>query len=107
MNLVVLSGYLTSDVEAQEINDKSLCKFTIACSQGDQTLFMPVEAWDMKHLPKYLHKGSKVLAQGYLKQQTWQTDDKERRSRILMVGFKIEFLDPPPNKGKRNTESSN
>lgn len=101
MNTTILSGNLTADIEEKEINKKSLCKFTIACNQGEHTLFMPVEAWEMGHLPKYLHKGSRVLAQGFLKQDNWETDKKEKRSRIVLVGSRFEFLDPPKNNGKR------
>ncbi len=98
MNTAIISGNLTADIDEREINDKSLCKFAVACNQGEQTLFMPVEAWNMAHLPKYLHKGSKVLLQGYLKQDNWETDAKEKRSKIVLVCQKVDFLDPAPRK---------
>ncbi len=73
MNATHITGYLTADIETIPLNDKSLSKFTIASSQGDRTVFLPVEVWNQDHLPKYLRKGSKVL-----------------------VGQYVEFLDPKP-----------
>lgn len=96
MNATHITGYLTADIETIPLNDKSLSKFTIASSQGDRTVFLPVEVWNQDHLPKYLRKGSKVLVSGSLKQESWLNKEGERRSRIVLVGQYVEFLDPKP-----------
>ena len=95
MNQTVLSGNLTADIETREIGEQHLSKFTLACNEGDRVVFMPVEAWNMPHLADYLGKGSKALIAGGLKQDHWENDAGEKRSRILLNAFKVEFLDPP------------
>lgn len=94
MNQTLLSGNLTADIEVREIGDQHLSKFTLACNEGDRVVFLPVEAWNQAHLAEHLGKGSKVLISGSLKQDSWETDTGEKRSRIILRGYKVEFLDP-------------
>jgi single-strand DNA-binding protein len=104
MNQTILTGNLTADIETREINsrtnhgggDQHLSKFRLACNEGERVVFMPVEAWNMPHLADYLFKGSKVLISGSLKQENWETDKGEKRSRIVLTAYKVEFLDPAP-----------
>ena len=93
MNTTHISGNLTADVEVLHFNDKALIKFTIGCNQGDRALFMPVEVWNQEHLKDFVGKGSRVLVTGHLKQDSWQNKAGERRSRIVLVGSHVEFLD--------------
>lgn len=101
MNHTVISGNLTADIETRTIKDRSVSNFTVADnSQRDKPLFLPVEAWNMDHLPRYLSKGSKVLVQGVLKQEQWKTREGEQRSRMVLSAQRVEFLDPAPRAEK-------
>ena len=95
MNQTVLSGNLTADIETRDIGEQHLSKFTLACNEGERVVFLPVEAWNMPHLADYLGKGSKAAVAGGLKLDQWETDAGEKRSRILLNAYKVEFLDPP------------
>ncbi|NQY33142.1 MAG: single-stranded DNA-binding protein [Coraliomargarita sp.] len=107
MNQTILSGNLTADIEVREIGDQHLSKFTLACNEGDRVVFLPVEAWNQAHLAEHIGKGSKVLISGSLKQDSWETDAGEKRSRIVLIGYKVEFLDPAPEQaGHRSGASS-
>jgi len=103
MNQTVLTGNLTADIETREIkardkhsDDQHLSKFTLASNEGERVVFMPVEAWNMPHLAEYLFKGSKALISGSLKQENWETEAGDKRSRIVLTAYKVEFLDPAP-----------
>lgn len=103
MNQTVLTGNLTADIETREIKARDqhgepqhLSKFTLACNEGERVIFMPVEAWNMPHLAEHLFKGSKALVSGALKQQHWETEAGDKRSRIVLNAYKLEFLDPAP-----------
>jgi len=103
MNQTVLTGNLTADIETREIkardkrsDDQHLSKFTLASNEGDRVVFMPVEAWNMPHLAEHLYKGSKTLISGSLKQENWETEAGDKRSRIVLTAYKVEFLDPAP-----------
>ena len=102
MNQTIITGNLTADIETREIQvrdigEQHICNFTVACNEGERVVFMPVEAWNMPHLPNHLFKGSKVLLSGSLKQDNWETDKGDKRSRIALTAYKVEFLDPAPS----------
>jgi single-strand DNA-binding protein len=94
MNQAILTGNLTADIEAREVGEHHLSKFTLACNEGDRVVFLPVESRNMPHLSEYLSKGSKVLVSGSLKQDKWETEAGEKRSRIVLTAYKVEFLNP-------------
>jgi len=101
MNQTIITGNLTADIETREIQvrdigEQHICNFTVACNEGERVVFMPVEAWNMPHLPNHLFKGSKVLLSGSLKQDNWETENGDKRSRIVLTAYKVEFLDPAP-----------
>jgi len=100
MTHTVQSGYLTADIETKEAGENHLSKFTLACNQGEKTVFLPVEAWNMEHLAEYLAKGSKVLISGALRQDQWESKSGERRSRLVLRAYQVEFLDPPQRSSK-------
>ena len=89
MNQTILSGNLTAEIETREVGEQHLSKFTLACNEGDRVVFLPVEGWNMPHLADYLSKGSKVLVSGSLKQDNWETEGGEKRSRILLTAYKV------------------
>jgi single-strand DNA-binding protein len=101
-----MTGNLTADIETRDIQsstgDQHLSKFTLACNEGERVVFMPVEAWNMPHLAEYLHKGSKALISGGLKQEHWETEEGDKRSRIVLTAYKVEFLDPAPEQPARS-----
>ena len=116
MNQTVITGNLTADIETKEIESKAgdqhLCKFTLASNEGDRVVFLPVEAWNMPHLAEHLFKGSKALISGSLKQDNWENDSGEKRSRLVLTAYRVEFLDPapehrnPPRDGREPRDSS-
>ncbi len=97
MNQTILTGNLTAAIEIRDLGEQHLSKFTVACNEGDRVVFMPVEAWNQPHLAEHIGKGSKVLLSGALKQENWETDKGEKRSRIVLNAYKVEFLSPGPS----------
>ena len=106
MNQTTMTGNLTADIETLDVGEQHLSKFTLGCNEGERVVFIPVEAWNMPHLAEYLSKGSKVLLSGALKQNNWETDDGDKRSRIVLTAYKVEFLDPAPEKPARAKQNS-
>ncbi len=98
MNQTIMTGNLTADIETKDVGEQHLSKFTLACNEGDRVVFIPVEAWNMPHLAEHLRKGSKTLISGSLKQDNWETDAGEKRTRLVLTAYKVEFLDPAPEK---------
>jgi len=112
MNQTIMTGNLTADIETRDIQSRDkgsdelhLRKFTLACNEGERVVFIPVEAWNMPHLPECLSKGAKVLISGALKQDNWETESGDKRSRIVLTAYKVEFLDPAPGKPSRSKQT--
>ncbi len=99
MNQTVLSGNLTAEIEVREVGEHHVSKFTLACNEGERVVFMPVEAWNMPHLAEHLGKGSKALVSGALKQDQWETDGGEKRSRLTLTAYRVEFIGAPREGG--------
>ncbi len=96
MNHCIYSGHLTAAIETRQAGEHTVQKFTVAVNQGERVAFIPTESWDMPHLEDHLEKGSKVLVRGAVRQDRWETDEGEKRSRLYVTAHEVEFLDPPP-----------
>ena len=98
-NLVVLIGNLTKAPELRYTNNnKAVAKFSIAVNgyKEDDVSFVPVQVWgkQAENCEKYLSKGKKVAVSGNLKQDRWETDRGDKRSRIIVNAQSVEFLSP-------------
>ena len=107
INKVIAVGNLTRDPEIKEFESGSkVCKFSIAVNEKykdkENTYFFDCQVWGVQaeNLVKYQGKGSKVLVDGSLKQETWESDG-QKRSKIIINAFKVEYLTP---KSKSNYE---
>lgn len=96
VNNVMLLGRLTRDTELRTTsNGKSVTEFSIAVDKGnDSASFFDVVAWEKtaEIINQYTSKGSKVLVQGRLDQQTWEKDG-QKRSKVVVVAFDVVLLD--------------
>jgi len=99
MNKVILYGNLARDPETKVVNakgrDVTVCNLVLAVgrsfkksdgSTSKETCFVPLEMWDTaaETATKYLSKGSPLLVEGMLKEHRWETDDGQKRSRMLV-----------------------
>ena len=113
INQVTLMGRLTRDPEVRTTpNGKNVASFSIAVDrQGsdDQADFIGITAWEKLSdlVAQYLHKGSRVLVQGRLRQDTWEDKDSgQKRSRIDVTAFDVTFLDPPSGRSAGGDKTS-
>lgn len=103
-NKVILGGRLTRDVEVKDLgNDSKVAKFTIASSRPftgrdgekkEDVIFMDCELWGTRVdvLEKYTAKGHSLLVEGKLKQDNWENDAGEKRSRIVLRVDDFQFV---------------
>jgi len=100
MNSVTVVGNLTRDPELRvTTNGKFVATFGLAenytSGQGEQkeehTNFFDVKIWGplAENVAKSLTKGARVHVSGRLAQETWDTKDGERRSKVLIVANEV------------------
>lgn len=98
VNHVMVMGRLTNDVEVKATSTgKQVATFSLAVDrQGEGTDFFEVTAWEKLAdiLGQYTSKGSRILVQGQIGQQTWE--DKEtgkKRSKVVITARDVTLLD--------------
>lgn len=113
INQVILMGRLTRDPEQRTTTGgKLIVSFSVAvdrAGQDDTADFFNITAWEKlgELVAKYLNKGSRVLIQGRLRQDTW--DDKEtgkKQSRIEVTASDVTFLDSPRDNAGQSSSST-
>lgn len=111
INQVIVMGRLTRDPELQTTaTGKSVGSFSLAVDRLGQdagTDFFDVTTWEKQaeNVQNFLGKGSKVLVQGRLQQDTW--DDKDtgkKRSKTIIIANDVTFLDAPSDEAKKNSK---
>jgi single-strand DNA-binding protein len=98
-NRVVLMGNLTRDPSLRFTPQGTpVGEFGLALNRkrGDQeeTSFVEVVVWSKQAQTchEFLKKGRLVLVEGRLQQDRWQTENGETRSRLVVVGERVQFL---------------
>lgn len=101
-NQVVVVGRLTRDAEMKYTNSgKALANFSIAVNDGwgenEHVSFFDVTIWGRmaESIHQYLTKGTRVCVSGSLKQERWQTNEGQNRSKIAINGRNLQLLGSP------------
>lgn len=103
INTIIIGGNLTRDVELKEIaNGRKVCTLSLANNStyiagGEKkvdTSFIDIDVWGptAQNCSQYLKKGSAVVITGRLKQDRWETENGDKRSRIKVVAVNVQFL---------------
>ncbi len=108
-NRCILTGNLTRDVELKHtpqgtaVTEIGLAINERRKTQGgdhvDETTFVDITLWGRtaEVAAEYLRKGSPALIEGRLKLDTWETDG-QKRSKLRVVGERMQLLGSPPSK---------
>lgn len=104
LNKTFLVGNLARDPDLRHTpSGTAVAEFRLAVSdtyttssgeKRDRTCFIDVVAWRRlaESCGDYLQKGSPVFVEGRLEQDTWETEDGQKRSRIRVVAYTVQFI---------------
>jgi len=104
MNRVFLMGNLTRDPELKQIpSGRSVADMRLAVNERykdkegetrESACFVDVAAWGKQAelCDRYLSKGSPILVDGKLLMDSWETDDGQRRSRLKVQAYRVQFV---------------
>jgi single-strand DNA-binding protein len=98
MNKYIGLGNLTKDPLFKKIsNDKNVCEFSIAINNkaNNSVFYIDIETWGnvAENCKRFLSKGRKVLVEGRLMTNSWQSKTGESRSKIFCRADFVSFLD--------------
>jgi len=107
-NRVSLMGNLTRDPEIRYTPQGTpVGQFGLAVNrkrgESEETTFVEIIVWSKQAevCHQYLKKGRLVFIEGRLQQDRWETDGGEKRSRLVVVGERVQFL--PNGNGHTNS----
>ena len=111
MNKFIGLGNLTKDPELKEIKSgKSVCTFSIAINNkvNNSVTYIDVETWNKsaQNCSRFLSKGRKVLIEGRLQLNTWQSQSGESRTKLFCIADLVTFLDKSENQDSSATQES-
>lgn len=99
MNVVILTGRLTADVELRYTQQGTPCtNFNLAvdrASKDDTAGFPTIVAWDKTalFLNEYMRKGSKIVVRGEIRTRNYNDSDGKSRKITEVVADRVEFAD--------------
>ncbi|MGQ9605921.1 MAG: single-stranded DNA-binding protein [Thermogutta sp.] len=103
-NRVILLGNLTRDPEVRYTpQGTAVCDVGIAVNERrknaagewiDEVVYVDVTLWGRtaEVAGEYLTKGSPLLIEGRLRLDTWESQDGQKRSRLRVVGDRMQML---------------
>ena len=103
INKVFLLGNLTRDPELRFTSSgQAVCNFSVAVNKRvkkDDVWTNDVDYFDIvvwgkqgENCSEYLSKGRGVFVEGRLQNDTWETEDGQKRSKIRVVAVSVHFL---------------
>ncbi|RMF95384.1 MAG: single-stranded DNA-binding protein [Planctomycetota bacterium] len=117
-NRVILVGNLTRHPELRSTpSGTHVCEIGVAVNDRrknangewvEEATFVDVTFWGRtaEIICEYLTKGSPILIEGRLKLDTWETQDGQKRSKLRVVGERMQFLAGPRNEGGSRQSAS-
>ena len=114
MNVVILIGRLTKDVELRYTQaGKAVATFTLAVDRpftnqaGErETDFIPVVVWGKlaEHCANYLGKGRQTAVEGRMQTRSYEDQNGQRRRVTEVVANSVQFLDRAKESGGAKEE---
>lgn len=105
INSVILTGNLTADPKKGKAGETPLIEFSVAVNEyrsGEEIAnFFDCTMYGKRAtaIVDYLKKGQRVTIMGKLQQRRWMKDD-EKRSKVSIVVFDIDFISPKQDNEK-------
>ena len=114
LNNINLIGNLTKDCELKYLQDgKAINKFSIAVNDGwgdkKSTSFFDIVCFGKlaENVSNFIAKGSKIALSGKLKQNSWTTQNNEKRYSISIIANEVQFLTPKKTEGNNSAQKNN
>lgn len=102
MNVVILTGRITADLELRYTQQGTACtSFNLAVDRAtkeDVADFPTIIAWDKtaEFMSRYMHKGSKIIVKGEIRTRNYTDSDGKNRKVTEVIADRVEFADSKP-----------
>jgi single-strand DNA-binding protein len=104
LNQYQMIGRLTRDPEKKVTNEQNeMSIMGVACGEGkDKVSYFEVKAFGKtaEVANKYLSKGKQIAISGRIKQERWQTQEGNGRSKTVLIASNIQMLSKKDEDGQ-------
>lgn len=111
MNQVILMGNLTRDPELRDAGSSQVAKFTLANNrrwknaageQQEEVSFIDCEIWGRRAevLNQYVSKGQRLLVRGEIRQDRWEDNEGNNRSKLYVAVEDFDFIEKAGTKAQ-------
>ena len=117
LNKIVLIGRLTKDPDLRYTpNGTAVCNFSLAVERnfknqdGERDVdFVNIVVWrkQAENCANYLAKGRLVAVEGSLRQNRWEDEDGNKRSKLEVNANEVQFLDWGDKDKKEDNQEDN
>lgn len=116
VNTFALVGRLASDPETRSVGSTTVTSFRFVWNtqrkiDGDWTdkgNFADVKVWggQGESVARLQSKGKRIGINGRIEVEEWETSDGSKRSKVVLVADRVQFLDPRDEDGGGSRRSS-
>lgn len=86
-------GNLTRDAESRMVGETEVAKYSVAINgRKDRVLFIDCDHWRVGGVLPYLTKGTTVLVEGELEQQSWTDKEGNPKSKMILQVRGVQLL---------------
>lgn len=86
-------GNLTRDAESRMVGETEVGKYAVAINGRKETvLFLDCDHWRVGGVLPYLTKGTTVLVEGELEQQSWKDKEGNPKSKMVLQVRSLQLL---------------
>ncbi len=70
----------------------------------ERVTFLDITVWgkQAENCAGYLNKGSNVHVEGRLETESWEGQDGQKKSKLVIVANNVQFLDKKPDSGEKD-----
>lgn len=95
-------GNLTRDAESRTVGESEVARYSLAINgYKDKVLFLDCDHWRVGGVLPFLTKGTQVLVDGELEQQSWKDKEGQPKSKMVLVVSRVQLLG-----GKRENKAT-
>lgn len=109
INTATVAGYVGKNPELKTFsNGNYKVTFSVAINKGkeekDGVVWIPVEVWGniASFINNYVHSGDFIVVEGRLESSRWEDAEGNKRSRLFLVGDKVESPKSLSKNGNNN-----